>query len=107
MERIYDMIEFRTCVQVDNLSCTKAFISAGEEFSYVDRSFRIQRGLRLPLLAMLFIGGPAAYTFVWDPGDAGIGLMTIFNLIALYPLASKALETLRGYEAKTGKQTEI
>ncbi|MDY4856045.1 MAG: alanine/glycine:cation symporter family protein, partial [Candidatus Ventricola sp.] len=27
-------------------------------------------------LAMLFIGGLAAYTFVWDLGDVGIGLMT-------------------------------
>lgn len=38
-------------------------------------------------LAMLFIGGLAAYTFVWDLGDIGIGLMTIFNMIALIPLA--------------------
>ena len=30
-------------------------------------------------LVMLFIGGIAAYTFVWDLGDVGIGLMTIFN----------------------------
>ena len=30
-------------------------------------------------LVMLFVGGIAAYTFVWDLGDVGIGLMTIFN----------------------------
>ena len=39
-------------------------------------------------LVMLFIGGIATYTFVWDLGDVGIGLMTIFNIIALYPLSS-------------------
>ena len=37
-------------------------------------------------LSCLFIGGLAAYTFVWDLGDVGIGLMTIFNMIALIPL---------------------
>ena len=26
-------------------------------------------------LVMLFVGGIAAYTFVWDLGDVGIGLM--------------------------------
>ena len=51
-------------------------------------------------LVMLFIGGLAAYTFVWDLGDVGIGLMTIFNMIALFPLSGQALDALRDYEAK-------
>lgn len=50
-------------------------------------------------LVMLFIGGIAAYTFVWDLGDVGIGLMTIFNIFVLYPLAPKALGELKEYEA--------
>lgn len=49
-------------------------------------------------LIMLFIGGLAAYQFVWDLGDVGVGLMTIFNMIALFPLAPKALASLRDYE---------
>ncbi len=49
-------------------------------------------------LIMLFIGGIAAYQFVWDLGDVGVGLMTIFNMIALFPLAPKALDALREYE---------
>ncbi len=49
-------------------------------------------------LIMLFIGGLAAYQFVWDLGDVGVGLMTIFNMIALFPLAPKALAALRDYE---------
>lgn len=49
-------------------------------------------------LIMLFIGGLAAYTFVWDLGDVGIGLMTIFNMIALIPLAPQAINSLRDYE---------
>lgn len=51
-------------------------------------------------LVMLFIGGLATYTFVWDLGDIGIGLMTIFNMIALIPLAGKAIESLKDYEQK-------
>ena len=51
-------------------------------------------------LAMLFVGGLAAYTIVWDLGDVGIGLMTIFNIIMLYPLSKKALNALKEYEKK-------
>lgn len=49
-------------------------------------------------LAMLFVGGLAAYQFVWDLGDVGVGLMTVFNMIALIPMAPKALASLRDYE---------
>lgn len=58
-----------------------------------------QTAYKILALVMLFIGGLAAYTFVWDLGDVGIGLMTIFNLIALYPLAGEALASLKDYEA--------
>ena len=51
-------------------------------------------------LVMLFIGGLAAYTFVWDLGDVGIGLMTIFNMIALFPLSRQALDSLKDYETE-------
>lgn len=50
-------------------------------------------------LIMLFVGGLAAYTFVWDLGDFGIGLMTIFNMIALFPLTKQALDSLKDYES--------
>ena len=53
---------------------------------------------KLLALAMLFIGGLAAYTFVWDLGDVGIGLMTIFNMLALIPLSTQAIESLKDYE---------
>ncbi len=49
-------------------------------------------------LIMLFIGGLAAYTFVWDLGDIGVGLMTVFNMIALIPLAPQAIKSLQDYE---------
>lgn len=54
-------------------------------------------------LVMLFIGGLASYTFVWDLGDIGIGLMTIFNLIVLIPMAPEALDALHDYEKKRKK----
>lgn len=58
-----------------------------------------QTAYKLVALAMLFMGGLAAYTFVWDLGDIGVALMTIFNMIALIPLAPKALASLRDYES--------
>ena len=57
-----------------------------------------QTAYKVLALVMLFIGGIAAYTFVWELGDVGIGLMTIFNIIALYPLAGEALSELKSYE---------
>ena len=55
-------------------------------------------------LIMLFIGGLAAYTFVWDLGDVGIGLMTIFNMIALIPMSRQAIDSLKDYERIRGKK---
>lgn len=49
-------------------------------------------------LVMLFIGGLAAYSFVWDLGDLGVGLMTVFNMIVLIPLAPQAINSLKDYE---------
>lgn len=49
-------------------------------------------------LLMLFVGGLAAYTFVWDLGDVGVGLMTVFNIIVILPMSRQALESLRDYE---------
>ena len=54
-------------------------------------------------LAMLFVGGLAAYTFVWDLGDVGIGLMTIFNMIALLPMSGQVIRTMKDYERKQRK----
>ena len=53
---------------------------------------------KLLALVMLFIGGLAAYTFVWDLGDVGVGLMTVFNMIALIPLSRQAIASLKDYE---------
>lgn len=54
-------------------------------------------------LVMLFIGGLAAYTFVWDLGDVGVGLMTVFNIIVIVPMSGQALASLRDYEGRMKK----
>ena len=59
-----------------------------------------QTAYKILALIMLFSGGIAAYTFVWDLGDVGIGMMTIFNIIFLYPLSGQALNELKEYEAE-------
>ena len=66
-------------------------------------SWAAQTAYKVLALVMLFIGGLAAYTIVWDLGDVGGGLMTIFNLIALYPMAGEALASLKDYEEKRAK----
>lgn len=62
--------------------------------------WRSQTLYKILALAMLFVGGLAAYTFVWELGDTGIGLMTIFNMIALVPLAKEAVQSLKDYEGQ-------
>ena len=62
-----------------------------------------QTAYKVLALVMLFIGGLATYTFVWDLGDVGIGLMTIFNIIILYPQGEKALKELKEYEKEKRK----
>ena len=54
---------------------------------------------KIVALVMLFIGGLAAYTFVWDLGDIGIALMTVFNMIVLIPMSGRAIRALDEYTA--------
>ena len=59
-----------------------------------------QTAYKILALVMLFIGGLAAYTFVWDLGDIGIGLMTVFNIITILPMGGQALDALKDYSQK-------
>lgn len=87
------------------LFCFSTFLGvlfyARSNVSYVfgDR-WAPQTVYKIVALVNLFIGCLAAYTFVWDLGDVGIGLMTIFNMIALIPLSKEAIAALRDYEEK-------
>ena len=60
-----------------------------------------QTAYKLLALVMLFVGGMAAYTFVWDLGDVGIGLMTIFNMLVIFPLSKQAIDALNDYEKRS------
>ena len=57
-----------------------------------------QTAYKIFALIMLFIGGLATYYFVWDLGDLGIALMTVFNLIVLIPMSKEAIACLKDYE---------
>lgn len=59
-----------------------------------------QTAYKIVALAMLFVGGLAAYTVVWDLGDVGVGLMTLFNIFILFPMSKKAIDALKDYEKK-------
>ena len=58
-----------------------------------------QTAYKVLCLVMLFIGGLAAYYFVWDLSDFGIALMTVFNLIVLIPMSGQAMDCLKDYES--------
>ena len=55
---------------------------------------------------MLFAGGLAQYTFVWELGDLGVGLMTVFNMMAIIPLSGQVMESLKDYELNYMKKKD-
>ena len=57
-----------------------------------------QTAYKVLALVMLFIGGLQQYTVVWDLGDVGIGLMTVFNILFLYPMSGEVLKLLEKYK---------
>ena len=59
-----------------------------------------QTAYKVLALGMLFMGGLAAYSFVWDLGDVGVGLMTVCNILMILPMSREALASLREYEAQ-------
>ncbi|MBQ2867253.1 MAG: alanine:cation symporter family protein [Firmicutes bacterium] len=63
-----------------------------------------QTAYKVLCLVMLFIGGLAAYYFVWDLSDFGIALMTVFNLIVLIPMSGQAVDCLKDYESQRKKE---
>lgn len=65
-----------------------------------------QTAYKILALIMLFIGGITPYSFVWELGDIGIGLMTIFNIIVILPMGGQALNALNEYQSiiKTRKK---
>lgn len=61
-------------------------------------TMKAQDAYKILALIMLFVGGMAQYLFVWELGDLGVALMTVFNIIAIVPLSKIALNSLKDYE---------
>ncbi|QNM15630.1 alanine/glycine:cation symporter family protein [Fusobacterium hominis] len=59
-----------------------------------------QEAFKLFTLVMLYLGGVGHNSLVWSLADLGLGLMTIVNLIGVFPLVPKAIESLNDYENK-------
>ena len=58
-----------------------------------------QTAYKIFSLAMLFIGGLAAYTMVWQISNIGMGSMTVINLIFLVLMGGEAIKLLNDYMA--------
>ncbi|MBE6878912.1 MAG: alanine:cation symporter family protein [Ruminococcaceae bacterium] len=87
------------------LFCFSTFIGilfyARSNVSYLfGDNWKSQTVYKIIALVMLFIGGLATYTFVWDLGDIGIALMTVFNMLALIPMSGQAIKCLNDYSDK-------
>ncbi len=85
------------------LFCFSTFLGvlyyARSNVAYLFGSNRLSQTIyKVFALGMLFVGGLAAYTFVWDLGDVGIALMTVFNVIVILPMGKEALDSLKDFE---------
>ena len=94
------------------LFCFSTFIGilyyARSNVSFVfGDSWKSQTIYKIVALVMLFIGGLATYTFVWDLGDIGIGLMTVFNMIVLIPMSGQAIKSLNEYTKMKKEEKKI
>jgi len=67
-------------------------------------NMKSQNIYKIIALVMLFIGGMATYTFVWDLGDIGVALMTVFNMIAIIPMHRQAINSLDEYSTLIKKK---
>ncbi|MBR2027720.1 MAG: alanine:cation symporter family protein [Oscillospiraceae bacterium] len=67
-------------------------------------NMKSQNIYKIIALLMLFIGGMATYTFVWDLGDIGVALMTVFNMIAIIPMHRQAIKSLDEYSSSIKKR---
>lgn len=93
------------------LFCFSTFIGilyyARSNVSYLfGNNWMSQTVYKIVALIMLFIGGLAAYTFVWDIGDIGVALMTVFNMIAILPMGGLAIKALNDYTAIRKQEKE-
>ena len=62
-----------------------------------------QNLFKIIALVMLFVGAINKYDIVWIFADVGIALMTIFNLIMLFPLKNQVLNLLQDYYSRKNK----
>ncbi len=77
---------------------------ARSNISYIfGENWTSQTLYKLFALLMLFVGAIAEYSVVWDLGDFGIALMTIFNLFALLPLSKEVKTMLSDYDEEKKK----
>lgn len=64
-------------------------------------------GLRIALLAMVFIGSVADLVAVWNFADLTMGIMAVINLIAIVWLSPVALRVLKDYERQIKAGTAL
>ncbi len=66
-----------------------------------------QTAYKVLALIMLFVGGIAQPSFVWDLGDIGIALTTIFNMTAILPMGGQAIRALDDYNKIRKKERSL
>lgn len=59
-----------------------------------------QEAFKVFTLIMVYWGGIRQNFLVWNLADLGLGLMTIVNMIGVFPLMSKAIDSLKDYETR-------
>ncbi|MGL4307773.1 MAG: alanine/glycine:cation symporter family protein [Cetobacterium sp.] len=66
--------------------------------AFASKKEKYQNAFKIFALVMIFLGGLHQNILMWNLADLGLALMTIVNMIGVFPLLPKALEELKDYE---------
>lgn len=76
-----------------------ALLFIGEQ-NYLNKIYQIL------VVLMVYVGGIQQNYFVWSLADFGLGIMTVINIIVIFPYIGVGVEELKKYETKLQKNQE-
>lgn len=74
--------------------------------SFIGERKSLNIGYQILVILMVYIGGIQQNYFVWSLADFGLGLMTVINIMVIFPYINIGIEELKKYEKKLEKKKE-
>nr|WP_307775970.1 sodium:alanine symporter family protein [uncultured Cetobacterium sp.] len=68
--------------------------------TYLSEGEMLNNIYKVIVIAMVYIGGIQQNFFVWSLADFGLGIMTVINILTIFPIIGEGLKELEKYEQK-------